>query len=298
METYSFLTAQDLLTLAETRHLTLGQIVLKHAAEEQNQTEAELMAEMGVRLQVAREAVAKGLEISDRSKSGLTGGDAKRLRAYQPQHLLLGSTLLKAVTYSFAIMEHNARFGRIVAFPTAGSSGAVLATLLAAQEELKASDEAVILAMFASAGIGIIIAEHAMLAGATGGCQAEVGSASAMAAASLTELRGGTPSQALHAASICLKGMLGLVCDPIGGLVEAPCVKRNATGVSNAFMSSEIALAGVESNVPFDEVVDAMRNIAKQLPSTLRETAKGGLAITPTGKRVWEQVMGGACRVL
>ena len=107
-----------------------------------------------------------------------------------------------------------------------------------------------------------------------------------------------TPSQALHAASICLKGRLGLVCDPIGGLVEAPCVKRNATGVSNAFMSSEIALAGVESNVPFDEVVDAMRNIAKQLPSTLRETAKGGLAITPTGKRVWEQVMGGACRVL
>jgi len=149
-----------------------------------------------------------------------------------------------------------------------------------------------LLPMFTSAGIGMIIGNNAMLAGATGGCQAEVGSASAMAAAALTELRGGSPDQCFQAAAIALKGLLGLVCDPIGGLVEAPCVKRNATAIANAFMASDLALAGIVSNVPFDEVVEAMRNIGRSMPASLRETAKGGLAATETGKRVWCAVMG------
>ncbi len=286
MAEYQFTTAERLLSLCEKHKKSIGEIVVLNSIEEQNLTEAELFHEMSKRFTVMVASIEKGMKITQRTPSGLSGGDAKKLDKYSTTNLLLGKTLFNAVKYSFAIMETNARFGRIVAFPTAGSAGTVPGTLFAAHETLKTTEKEVLLAIFAAAAVGIITGQNAMLAGAMGGCQAEVGTAAAMAACGLTQLRGGTPGQCLNAASICLKGMLGLVCDPIAGLVEAPCVKRNATGISNAFMASEISMAGIETNVPYDEVVVAMANVAKLMAVELRETARGGLAITKTGQRV------------
>jgi len=288
MKNYNFNTAEELLILTEKYKLPISEIVLKYTAALEESTETKIKKEMLRRYHIMKDSIKGGLSDSTRSKSGLSGGDSIKINKIKSTDSLLGSTLLNAITYAFAIQEHNARFGKIVAFPTAGSAGTVPAVLVASQKTLKLTDQIVSNIMFTAAGIGMITGENAMLAGASGGCQAEVGSACAMAAGALTELRGGTPQQVFHAASIALKGLLGLVCDPIGGLVEAPCVKRNATAVANAFMASEVALAGVQSNVPYDEVVSAMKNIASHMACELKETAKGGLATTKTGLKIAE----------
>jgi L-serine dehydratase len=287
---YDFTTASSALSLCEKYGIGFAELTLRREEELQEKAVSEIRRAMKNRLGVMREAIASGFAKRERTISGLSGGDADKLLRNKRADNLLGEALYKAINYSFAILETNAGFGRIVAYPTAGSAGTVPGSLLAASEVLLGTEEHLISAMFASAGIGLIIAENAMLAGATGGCQAEVGSASAMAAGALVELRGGSPTQVFSAAAIALKGLLGLVCDPVAGLVECPCIKRNATAISNAFMASEIVLAGVESNIPFDEVVVAMKRIGENMHPSLRETAEGGIATTPTGLKVWDKI--------
>ncbi|MBD3329190.1 L-serine ammonia-lyase, iron-sulfur-dependent, subunit alpha [Candidatus Dojkabacteria bacterium] len=298
MEYTEFKSASELIKICKEKRKGVGKIVISNSASDLDTTQKELKAEMKSRITIIRESIQKGLKISKRSKSGLSGGDAKKIDSYAKKSYtkvsktnpLLGKTLLKAIKYSFAIMEQNARFGRIVALPTAGSAGTVPGALFAAADDLKLSDSKLIDSMFVAGGIGMITGENAMLAGATGGCQAEVGTASAMAAGALTSMRGGSPKQIFDAAAIALKGLLGLVCDPIAGLVECPCVKRNSTAISNSYMASELVLAGVESNVNFDEVLVAMNNVAKLMAPELKETARGGLAISQTGKEVAERL--------
>jgi L-serine dehydratase len=293
MELLSFTTASQLLELCDEKSLSIADIVLEYSMQQHQLSKEEVLFEMQKRLDVMKESVAKGVVISDRSPSGLSGGDAKKIASYRPENPLLNAFSLKAVGYAFAVMEHNARYGRVVAFPTAGSAGVVPGVLLAYQDSFSIPDTDIIKAMLVAGGIGIITGENAMMSGATGGCQSEVGTSTAMAAAGLTEIRGGTPKQSLDAASISLKVMLGLVCDPMGGLVESPCVKRNASGVTNALLASEMVLAGVESNVSFDEVLVAMVNIAELMAEELRETAKGGLGCTQTGRKIWSIVNSG-----
>src|SRR5690606_10130125 len=214
--------------------------------------------------------------------TGLTGGDAVRLQEYIAKgDTLSGTLLLDAVSKAMATNEVNAAMGTICATPTAGSAGVVPGTLFAVKEVLKPTRMEMIEFLFTSAAFGFVVANNASISGAAGGCQAEVGSASGMAAASIVEMAGGTPKQAAEAMAITLKNMLGLVCDPVAGLVEVPCVKRNAMGASNAMTAADMALAGITSRIPCDEVINAMFLIGQSMPSALRETAEGGLAATP-----------------
>jgi len=242
---------------------------------------------------VMRDAVETGLGGSARSRSGFVGGDARRVADSQAGPI--GGTFADAIAAGLAVGEVNAAMGRIVAAPTGGSSGVLPAVVLTVGAQRAASESELVDALFAAAGVGGVIASRATLSGAAGGCQAEIGSGSAMAAAAAVQLSGGTPAQSGHAASLALQGQLGLVCDPIGGLVEVPCVYRNATGAAVALASAEMALAGVEFPVPFDEVVDAMGLVGRSLPPSLRETALGGLAVTPTGRRMMANLHGGGC---
>lgn len=263
---------------------SLGAAALEREAWESGSDPAELRRRMLETITVMREAVDRGLEGEVRSRSGLVGGDAARVASSQDGPV--GGPFSATLAAALATAEVNAAMGRIVAAPTGGASGVLPAVLLTSAESRGLDDEALVDGMFAAAAIGAVIAARATLAGAAGGCQAEIGSAAAMAAAAVTELYGGTPQQAGHAASIALQGLMGLVCDPIGGLVEVPCVARNATGAAVALSAIELALAGVTFPIPFDEVVDAAAQVGRSLPPSLRETALGGLAATPTGKRL------------
>jgi L-serine dehydratase len=198
----------------------------------------------------------------------------------------VGGVLARAVATALAVAEANAAMGRIVAAPTGGASGVLPGVLLALAEDRSLGDEALVDALFAASAIGAVMASRTNLSGAAAGCQAEIGAAAAMAAAATAELLGGSPAQSGHAASLALQGQLGLVCDPVGGLVEVPCVARNATAVGVALTASEMALAGVEFPIPFDQVADALASVGRALPVTLRETALGGLAATPAAKEL------------
>lgn len=278
----------DLVAAAE-EHGSLGRAVLALESEESD-TASEVLAErMSETLGVMRSAVEQGLSGEARSRTGLTGGDAALVA--RSGHGPVGGMFADAIAAALATGEVNAAMGRIVAAPTGGASGVVPAALLSVGDQRGASADALVEALFAAAGIGGVIAARATLSGAVGGCQAEVGSAAAMAAAGVTELCGGSPAQAGHAASFALQGLMGLVCDPIAGLVEVPCVARNATGVAVALAAAEMALAGVGFPVPFDEVVDAQAQVGRSLPPSLRETALGGLAVTPTGKACASRLM-------
>ena len=268
---------------------SLGKAAFELEASESNLDRSVLEARMRDTLQVMREAVELGLSGTVRSRSRLTGGDAAKLSGSTRGPV--GGPFVEALAGALATGEVNAAMGRIVAAPTGGASGVLPAVLLTVGARVKATDEDLVEALFASAGIGGVIAARATLAGAVGGCQAEVGSGAAMAAAAAVELCGGTPDQAGHAAALALQGLAGLVCDPVGGLVEIPCVVRNATGAAVALAATEMALAGVEFPIPLDEVVDAMAQIGRSLPPSLRETALGGLAITPTGKRLAQDAL-------
>lgn len=260
----------------------LGHAVLAKEASESGLSTTELRGRMGEALTVMRDAAETGLSGRAHSRSGLIGGDAARVVASHAGPL--GGTFADVLAAALATGEVNASMGRIVAAPTGGASGVLPAIVINIGAQYGASEDRLIDALFAAAGIGGVIATRATLSGAIGGCQAEIGSGAAMAAAAAVQLAGGTPAQAGHAAAFALQGLLGLVCDPVGGLVEIPCVFRNATGAAVALSGAEMALAGVEFPIPFDEVVDAMGSVGRSLPPSLRETALGGLAVTPCGR--------------
>lgn len=284
LENTDFATARELLALCEANACSIADITLAREAREQGIPPKELMMRMQSYFQSMRESVQNGLSIRTVSPSGLSGGDAAKLMAYAGgDSPLFGFRFARTMAYGFAVLEHNAQFGRIVATPTAGSAGIVPACLLTLQEDRSLSDEAAARALFTAAGIGVLIGKNACFSGARGGCQAEVGSASCMAAAAITEACGGTPSQAADAAAFALMNTLGLVCDPIGGYVEVPCVSRNGMFALHSFEAAVMALAGVRCVVPLDDVILAMRDIGRRMPRALKETSLGGLAITPTG---------------
>lgn len=267
---------------------SLGRAACAREAEESAVSAEQVQARAAETLAVMRAAIATGLTGEARSRSGLTGGDAAKVASSNAGPV--GGLFAETIAAALATAEVNASMGRVAAAPTGGASGVLPAVLLTVGARVSASDAELVDALLAAAGVGGVIAARATLSGAAGGCQAEIGSGAAMAAAAAVQLCGGTPAQAGHAASLALQGLTGLVCDPVGGLVEVPCVVRNATGASAALAGAEMALAGVEFPIPFDEVVDAVAFVGRSLPPSLRETALGGLAITPTGRALGERV--------
>lgn len=287
-----FRTVKELVELAEKEIKKISEIMIEREMLVMNKSREEVIAQMDKNLQVMEEAVAKGLK-GVTSVTGLTGGDAVRLQEYIAKgDTLSGTLLLDAVSKAMATNEVNAAMGRICATPTAGSAGVVPGTLFAVKNKLNPTRMQMIEYLFTAGAFGYVVANNAFIAGATGGCQAEIGSASGMAAAALVELCGGTPRQSAHAMAITLKNMLGLVCDPVAGLVEVPCVKRNAMGAANALLGADMALAGIESRIPCDEVIEAMYRVGQMMPTALKETAQGGLAATPTGRRLAREIFG------
>lgn len=281
----------ELVTLAEEQQITLGQLVLKDQSSQLEITPEALLNTIDQRLTVMEAAAQNGLREDIRSTSGLTGGDGWRMHTYESR-ALSGPFCAKAVAIALAVAEHNAAMGRIVASPTAGSCGILPGAILPMMSLHGISRKDACLALLCAGGIGLVIAQQATISGAEGGCQAECGAAAAMAGAALVELCGGSPRQCAHAVAIALKNQLGLVCDPVAGLVEVPCIKRNAGGVMCAITAADMALAGIQSVIPADEVVQAMGEVGAALPCSLRETAQGGLAATPTGLRLAEQIFG------
>ena len=283
----------ELVDLAEKDSCRISEIVLADQAEYMEKSVWELQDMMGERLAVMEDSVDKSNRSDLRSTSGLTGGDSyKMLQYYEGKEGLLGSFVDKAVARAIGVAEYNASMGKIVAAPTAGSCGIMPGCLISMLRDRGCKRENVLMSMFTAAAVGMVINNRASLAGATGGCQAECGSAAAMTAAALVELMGGTPAQCADAAAIALKNQLGLVCDPVAGLVEIPCIKRNAQGVVTAFCAADVAMAGIRSYIPVDEVIAAMKSVGNALPEALKETAGGGLAATTTGLRLKAQVFG------
>lgn len=285
---------ETLIQLARENHSSIGQAMAKQEAALKQQNEAEVLAQMEKNWQVMKESIATGIENPQRSKGGLIGGEGRKLYDYcqSGAPLLSGQSVMEAVSYALAVAEVNATMGRIVACPTAGSCGIVPGVLKKIQELDNLSDERIAVALMTCAGFGMVIAHRASVSGAVGGCQAECGAASAMAAAAAVELRGGTPEQAGQACAMVLKNVMGLVCDPVAGLVEVPCAKRNALGASLAMVMADLALSGVTSVIPVDEVITAMGTVGRSLPESLRETARGGLAVTPTGLELHKKIFG------
>lgn len=282
----------ELCRAAEQAGSTISQTALADQAEQMEQPADVLYQRMADSLGVMRDAVRAGMDPELRSTSGLTGGDAAKMARYAERGGITGTFLNRAVARAIAVSEYNAAMGKVVAAPTAGSCGILPGTIVSMLEEGLCDERAAVMALFTAGAIGMVIAQQASIAGAQGGCQAECGSASAMAAAALVELCGGTPAQSAHACAMAIKNQLGLVCDPVAGLVEIPCAKRNASGVANALLSADLVMAGIRSMIPFDEVVSAMYKVGRMLPEALRETAKGGVATTPTGLRYKKQVFG------
>ena len=271
----------------------ISALVLRQQARQLEKTEAEVFAQMRDTYAVMAACIGPGCEEDLRSASGLSGGDAfKMRRAVESGKNLTGGVLGGALYRALAVSELNAAMGRVVAAPTAGSCGILPAAVLTMQQEKGCSERDCVMALFTASAVGMVITANASVAGAQGGCQAECGSAAAMAAAAIVELAGGSPRQAAHAVAIALKNILGLVCDPVAGLVEIPCIKRNASGVAGAFVAAELALAGIESAIPADEVIVAMKKVGDAMSPALKETAEGGLAATPTARRLYEQVFG------
>lgn len=264
----------------------ISAVVLKDQERALGRTAESITAEMAASFDVMCAAAARGESSDARSESGLVGGDALKLREAIKEGKTIGGRVLdSALLKAIAVAEVNACMGKIVAAPTAGSCGIIPAALITVMEDRNIPRDRVVTALFTAAAVGMVIANRASLSGAEGGCQAECGSAAAMAAAALVEMAGGTPKMAANACAIAIKSVLGLVCDPVCGLVEVPCVKRNAAGVANALVAADLALAGIESIIPADEVIDAMKSVGEMLPSCLKETAEGGLAATPTAKK-------------
>ncbi len=276
----------DMLRDVQAQGEPLWRVIQRMDMDDRQAAESDSIGRMAA-LYTAMCTARDGYRAEDRSASGLVGGDGARMAAWTAQgRTLCGPFYGQVVSLALQMGECNACMRRIVAAPTAGACGVLPAVLLPYQTLEGASEEDMLRALYVAAGVGQVIASRACIAGAEGGCQAEIGSAAGMAAAALVCLRGGDAEAALHACALALKGLMGLVCDPVGGLVEVPCVKRNAMGATCALTAAEMALCGIRSAVPPDEVVDAMREVGDKMHASLRETGEGGLAATPTGRRV------------
>ena len=274
----------ELLEICKENNFSLAEYAIQYEMESKNCTREDVIKGMEKVLQVMKEAANEGQEKEVYSVSGLIGGDAYKLKKYlEKGNTLTGNVMVGAMARALSCSEVNASMGRIVACPTAGSCGILPAVILTVGERLNLSDEELIQGL---------LAQNATLAGAEGGCQAECGSAAAMGAAATVEMMGGTPEMALDAGAIVFKNILGLVCDPIAGLVEVPCAKRNFAGAVSALTTADLVMAGINSKIPFDDTVEAMYRVGKSLPASLRETALGGLAITKTGLKLKEKVFG------
>ncbi|MFT4413525.1 L-serine ammonia-lyase, iron-sulfur-dependent, subunit alpha [Fredinandcohnia humi] len=287
-----FRNVAELVELATSNNMKISEVMISQEVEVTGKTREEIIQQMERNLEVMEQAVERGLS-GVRSHSGLTGGDAVLLQEYMKKGTFLsGRTVLDAVSKAVATNEVNAAMGTICATPTAGSAGVVPGTLFAVKEKLHPTREQMVQFLFTAGAFGFVVANNASISGAAGGCQAEVGSAAGMAAAAIVEMAGGTPQQSAEAMAITLKNMLGLVCDPVAGLVEVPCVKRNAMGAANAMVAADMALAGITSRIPCDEVIEAMYKIGQTMPTALKETAQGGLAATPTGRALEAKIFG------
>jgi L-serine dehydratase len=283
----------ELLTLAKEKQVKLSEIVIQKERKLTGMSREAIRNKMKLNLDVMRASAKYALNNDVKSVGGIIGGDAKRVERYRSNNTTIcGDIVNRAMARAFSTSEVNASMGRICAAPTAGASGIIPAVIITVAESLGSSEEEMIDGLFTASGIGDIIAKNATLAGAEGGCQAECGAAAAMAAAAVVEMKGGTPEMSLHAAATALKNIMGLICDPIAGLVESPCAKRNASGAVNALLSADLALAGVKSVIPFDEVVEAMNKVGKSLPFELKETALGGIAATETGIKIKREIFG------
>lgn len=281
---------KELVKLAEDKKVKISDITKEIEAKQQGISVKELFEKMRNYYKTMKESTEQGIFQPVNSISGITGKEGYKL--WKTSNAIVGQTVKKAAARAMAVANVNASMGKIVASPTAGSCGIIPGALITVQESLNKSDEDVIDSLFTAGAIGKIIAKNATLAGAEGGCQAECGSASAMAAAAIVELIGGSPSQVSYAVAIALKSVMGLVCDPVAGLVEVPCIKRNAMGAVQALLSADMVMAGIESVIPADEVVKAMSEVGHMMPEQLRETALGGIATTPTGKEIKNKVFG------
>ena len=287
-----FRNVAELVELAEKQQKKISEIMIEQEMSVTGKSREEVFSQMENNLTVMEEAVERGIK-GVRSHSGLTGGDAVLIQKYiEKGNFLSGGTILDAVSKAVATNEVNAAMGMLCATPTAGSAGDVPGTLLAVSKKLEPTREDMVRFLFTSGAFGFVVANNASISGAAGGCQAEVGSAAGMAAAAIVELAGGSPAQCAEAMAITLKNMLGLVCDPVAGLVEVPCVKRNAMGAANAMVAADMALAGVTSRIPCDEVIEAMFEIGQRMPTAFKETAEGGLAATPTGRKLEAKIFG------
>ena len=275
-------------------NIPFWEIVLQYDMEERQVSRQASMAKMLSTWQAIQDA-ADSYTGTQRSVSGLVGGDGLKMRLYARRGESIGGEFMdEVIVQAISMAESNACMRRIVASPTAGSCGVVPAVLLPLCEREHYTQHELLEALYVASGIGAVIAYRASISGAAGGCQAEIGTASAMAAGALVSLRGGTNEQIGHAVAMALKNLMGLVCDPVAGLVEVPCVKRNVIGAVNAISAADMALAGIESRIPVDEVIDAMGEVGRRMPVEFRETALGGLAATPTGKAVKERMPHGA----
>jgi L-serine dehydratase len=279
-----FESLQEAVEVAEREQVSLGELALRTEAAEGLRSREQVEAALYRALEVMRGAVQRGLPGDLRSVSGLVGGDAARLK--RPRGPLAGTVFTEAIAAALAVQEVNAAMGVIVAAPTAGGAGVLPGLLLGLAAARPLSDEILMKGLAAAGLVGAVVAVRASLSGAEGGCQAETGAAAGMAAAAGIEVLGGTPTEASHAVALTMQGTLGLVCDPLGGLVEVPCVYRNATGAAMALAGIEMALAGVRFPIPVDEVIDTMGEIGRTMDVRYRETAGGGLAATPTGRRL------------
>lgn len=278
-----FKKAAELLSLCKEYDKPISQITMDRECEMTEKPLDEIRSRMAVSLQIMKDATKEAINQPSQSMGGLIGGESRKLSDLQSSGKnIAGNLISKAIAYSMGVLEVNASMGLIVAAPTAGSSGVIPGVLLALQEEYDFTDDQIIDALFTCSAIGYLAMLNATVAGAVGGCQAEIGVAAAMAAAAVVELMGGTPEQCTDAASTVLMNMLGLVCDPVGGLVEYPCQNRNASGASNAIVAAEISLAGIHQLIPLDEMMDIMYTVGKKLPAELRETALGGCALSPS----------------
>ena len=284
---------EELLKICKEENISLSEYAIRQEIENRGATREELIERMRHNLEVMKSAALGGMEKEVYSVSGLIGGDAYKVKKYLDNgKFLTGETTVMAMAMALSSSEVNASMGKIVACPTAGSCGILPAVILASGQKLGKTDDELIMGLFASSAVGMIIGMNATMSGAEGGCQAECGSAAAMGAAAVVEMMGGTPEMSLDAAAIVLKNILGLVCDPVAGLVEIPCAKRNAAGAISALCTADLVMAGVNSKIPFDDTVSAMYKVGKSLPTTLRETALGGVAITKTGLELKKKVYG------
>lgn len=287
-----YTSAKSMLDACKEQNKTLYELQLDQEMEAEELTKEQVYDYLRKTYEIMKKSATAGLETPITSMSGMTGKNAFKVYEYaKNDSSISGNLITKAMARALSTSEINASMGRIVAAPTAGASGILPATLVTMQDEFDYSDEEILNALLTASAVGEIIAVNATISGAEGGCQAECGAAAAMAAAAIIELRGGTMEDVFTAASFALKNIMGLICDPVCGLVEYPCNLRNASGVVNAIISADLALAGVEALIPFDETVGAMGNVGKELPVALKETAIGGIAGTETAQRLYEEFL-------